>query len=140
MLTSTSEIFMPPLSSLSLNPTQPPPAQSYQPPNPTSFYIPPPQQQQQPQPQPIRQSMPSPPAEAHIQSWADNVQQQQPRPMPPIAPVATMQGAWTPDMGIKFSGLPAAPAPGSNAPGGRQGAAKGPGRGTWDPNAGIRFG
>src|SRR5689334_22986672 len=99
---SPSEISMPPLASLSLNPTQPP-AQSYQSPNPASYYT---QHHQTPQPQPIRQSAVHAPApvEAQIQSWADNLQPQQPRPMPPV--VAT--GAWTPDMGIRFSGPPAA--------------------------------
>ncbi|KAK4149089.1 pH-response regulator protein palA/prr-1 [Chaetomidium leptoderma] len=126
------EISMPPLSSLSLNPTRSPPAHSYQTPTPASYYTQPPQ----PQPQAARQSIHgSPLVEAQIQSWADNVQQQQPRPMPPVAPVASMQGSWTPDMGIRFSGLP--PAGGSNN---AQGGAKPPARGAWDPNAGIRFG
>jgi programmed cell death 6-interacting protein len=127
------EISMPPLSSLSLNPTQSPPAQSYQTPNPASYYA-------QPQPQSSRQTTHAPPpVEAQIQSWADNVQPQQPRPMPPVAPVASMQGAWTPEMGIRFSGSPASSGS-NNAQSGRQGAAKPPARGAWDPNSGIRFG
>ncbi|GAB1318172.1 pH-response regulator protein palA/rim20 [Madurella fahalii] len=127
------EISMPTLSSLSLNPTAAPPAQSYQTPHPTSYYM----QSPQPQPQLTRQSVHSPPAEAQIQSWSDNVEQQQPRPMPPIAPVANMQGAWTPDMGIRFAGSPAA---GGNAQGGRQAGGTPPVRGTWEPSSGIRFG
>ncbi|KAK4120575.1 BRO1-domain-containing protein [Parathielavia appendiculata] len=144
------ELSMPPLSSLSLNPAQPspPPAQSYQTSNPASYYT---QQPQKPQsyPQPIRQNVhaPPPPVEARIQSWADNVQQQQPRPMPPpVAPVASMQGAWTPDLGIRFSsGSPAGGAVGGGGGGGGgnngvQGGSKPPVKGTWDPNSGIRFG
>ncbi|KAL2141174.1 hypothetical protein VTI28DRAFT_2720 [Corynascus sepedonium] len=117
------EISMPPLASLSLNPPQSPPAKSYENPDPASYYT---------QPQP-------PPVEAQIQSWADNVQQQQPRPIPPVAPVAAMQGAWTPDMGIRFSGSPAARG-NTTSQAGRQGGGKPPARGTWDPNSGIRFG
>ncbi|KAL2132272.1 hypothetical protein VTI74DRAFT_3986 [Chaetomium olivicolor] len=138
------ELSMPPLSSLSLNPSPaaPPPSQTYQSPTTVSYYT---QQAPQPQPQPIRQSthVPPPLAEPQIQSWADNVEQQQPRPMPPIASVANMQGAWTPEMGIRFAGAPAvaAAASGSNDPqAGRQGGQKPPPRGTWDPNSGIRFG
>ncbi|KAK4132135.1 BRO1-domain-containing protein [Trichocladium antarcticum] len=133
------EILMPPLSSLSLNPAQPTPTRAYQAPTPASYYTQPPQQPPQQQPPPVRQNVHSPPAEAHIQSWADNVEQQQPWPMPPIAPVASMQGSWTPDMGIRFTGLPG-PAAGAGAQDGRQGGAKPPARGAWDPNAGIRFG
>ncbi len=125
---------MPPLSSLSLNPAQPPPAQSYQAPNPASYYSPPPPQQ-------ARQSAHAlPHVEAQIQSWADNVEQQQPRPMPPAAPVANMQGPWTPDMGIRFSGLPAAGGSNNNAQTGRQGGGNPAARGTWEPTTGIRFG
>lgn len=134
---------MPPLASLSLNPVQPPSTQAYTSSNPATYYAqsppaqPPPPQHQQPQP--IRQSRPSPPAEAQIQSWADQVPQQQPRPMPPPAPVANMHGAWTPEMGIRFAGLPAA-ATGGGSANAREAATKGPVRGTWDPSSGIRFG
>ncbi|KAL2150425.1 hypothetical protein VTH82DRAFT_6988 [Thermothelomyces myriococcoides] len=132
------EISMPPLASLSLGPSQPPQANSYQNQNPASYYT-----QTQP-PEPLQNSSnahqsPPPPVEAQIQSWADNVQQQQPRPKPPVAPVAAMQGAWRPEMGIRFAGAPAA---GMNNPpaAGRQGGGNPPVRGTWDPNTGIRFG
>ncbi|KAL2177359.1 BRO1-like domain-containing protein [Thermothelomyces heterothallicus CBS 202.75] len=131
------EISMPPLASLSLGPAQSPQSNSYQSPNPASYYT-----QTQP-PEPRQNSAHAhqspPPVEAQIQSWADNVQQQQPRPKPPVAPVAAMQGAWTPEMGIRFSGPPAAGV--SSAPAaGRQGSGNPPVRGTWDPNSGIRFG
>ncbi|KAL2014918.1 hypothetical protein VTK56DRAFT_6826 [Thermocarpiscus australiensis] len=129
------ELSMPPLASLSLNPSLAPPAQPYQTTHPASYYT----QSRQPQPQPNRQSVHSPPAEAHIQSWAENVQQQQPRPMPPIAPpVASLQGAWTPEMGIRFAGSPAARENGTG--GTRQGGGNTPVRGTWEPSSGIRFG
>ncbi|KAK4101277.1 BRO1-domain-containing protein [Parathielavia hyrcaniae] len=149
------ELSMPPLSSLSLNPAQqqsppPPAAQAYQnSSSPASYYT---QQNQHPQsyPQPIRQNVQARPplVEARIQSWADNVQQQQPRPMPP--PVASLQGAWTPDMGIRFSsGSPAGGGGGGGGGGGSGGGNNGAqggggskpaGRGMWDPNGGIRFG
>ncbi|KAK1753108.1 pH-response regulator protein palA/prr-1 [Echria macrotheca] len=122
------EIFMPPLGSMSINPGPAPvaPAQPYSSPNPTSYYP--------PQPHPIRQTVHSPPAEAQIQSWADNVPPQQPKPMPPIAPVANMQGTWMPDMGIKF-----APSPSGGANPSQQGGNT-PVKGTWEPTKGIRFG
>lgn len=121
---------MPPLASMSLNPgtAQSPPAQSYT--AGSGSYYP-------PQPQPIRQSVHSPPAEAQIQSWADNVPPQQPKPMPPIPPVANMQGTWAPDMGIKF-----APSPrGGTSPNQQQSSGNVPPvKGTWEPSKGIRFG
>ncbi|SPQ24265.1 cb4f57de-5c5e-4aa1-b4ad-3e729a5f779b [Thermothielavioides terrestris] len=156
------EISMPPLSSLSLNPVpaahppQPPPATTYQNSPPASYYTQRPPTQ--PQPHSARQSAPAPPPlqptePAQIQSCADDVPPQQPRPMPPVAPMANMQGAWTPEIGIRFAGSPAPPPAaaaaaggsngGNNAPGGRQAAAaaaKPPVRGTWEPSAGIRFG
>ncbi|KAK3938839.1 pH-response regulator protein palA/prr-1 [Diplogelasinospora grovesii] len=134
------EISMPPLSSLSMNnPVQsPPPQQTYQHQqqlNSNAYYT---QQQQQP-----RQSMAvhSPPIEAQIQSWADNVPQQQPRPMPPpnmVAPVANMhaQTMWMPGMGIKFAGPSE-----TNSPAGGQQQGQNPPKGTtWEPSKGIRFG
>jgi programmed cell death 6-interacting protein len=132
--TPASDISMPPLSALSLNPPQSPPSQAYQTPNPASYYT-------QSPPQPARQSIHQPPPVApQIQSWADNIEQQQPRPMPPVAPVANMQGAWTPDMGIRFTGLPPAGGNDNGAQGGRQGGGKPSARGTWEPSTGIRFG
>ncbi|KAK3306178.1 BRO1-like domain-containing protein [Chaetomium strumarium] len=133
------EISMPSLSSLSLNPA--PPSAS------TSYYAQPPrqQEQQQQQQQVSRQSVhaPPPPAEAQIQSWADHVPPQQPRPMPPpISNNATssMQGAWRPDMGIRFAGQPSPPAgPGSTNSNNAQAGTGRQGR-TWEPSAGIRFG
>jgi len=133
---------MPPLSSLSINSPQQqqqqqqqPPVQGYNPPPPSmpSYYMS--QQQQQMQPQAIRQTVHSPPAEAHIQSWADNVEQEHPKPKPPIAPVASMGGAWMPEMGIKFASGPAA---GQSAQSGGGSGAQG--KGTWEPTKGIRFG
>ncbi|KAK4167038.1 pH-response regulator protein palA/prr-1 [Cladorrhinum sp. PSN259] len=125
------EISMPPLSSLSLNPAPPQsqPVQAYQSPN--SYYMQSPPTLQQ---QPMRQSVvQSPPVEAQIQSWAENVPPQQPRPIPPIA---NIQGTWMPDMGIKFSG----PSGGGGTQGqGGQAGSSAP-RQTWDPNSGIRFG
>ncbi|KAK0610113.1 BRO1-like domain-containing protein [Bombardia bombarda] len=107
------EISMPPLSSLSMNQTQaPPPAQQ-------SIHT-------------------SPPAEAQIQSWADSVPQQQPRPMPPIAPVATMESTWMPEMGIKFAPPPQSGS-GANTHA-QQSGGNVPVKGTWDPGHGIRFG
>ncbi|KAK4237192.1 pH-response regulator protein palA/prr-1 [Achaetomium macrosporum] len=141
------EISMPSLSSLSLNPTPAPPsAQSYQmTPAPSSYYTQP-SPQLPLQPQLTRQSVhapPPPPAEAQIQSWADHVPQQQPRPMPPPISnntASNRQGAWTPEMGIRFAGQSAPPAAGGNSSSnnvqtgaGRQGR-------TWEPSAGIRFG
>ncbi|KAK3988835.1 pH-response regulator protein palA/prr-1 [Cladorrhinum sp. PSN332] len=126
------EISMPPLSSLSLNPapTQSQPVQAYQQSN--SYYM---QSPPTPPRQPIRQSVvaQSPPVEAQIQSWADNVPPQQPRPMPPIS---SMQGSWMPDMGIKFAGASG----GGNAQGQGGQAGSSATRQTWDPNSGIRFG
>lgn len=125
---------MPPLASMSLNQQQQqqqqPPRESYQASN--IYYN---NQQQQP-PAPVRQPVHSPPAEARIQSWADNVTPQQPKPIG--APVATMQGMWSPDMGIKF-----APPPGAgrgNPQSGQQQGGPGPSDGTWQPGSGIRFG
>ncbi|KAK0712548.1 BRO1-like domain-containing protein [Lasiosphaeria miniovina] len=118
-----NELSMPPLSSLSISQPRASP-QPYQSPGSASYYTSP------PQPQHLRQVVHSPPAEAHIQSWADNVPQQQPKPMAP------MQGAWIPDMGIKFAPSPVA---GGNPQGGQQGGNV-PMKKTWDPNSGIRFG
>ncbi|KAK3385804.1 BRO1-like domain-containing protein [Podospora didyma] len=125
------ELSMPPLSSLQIQQQQAPPQQSYQAPGPTSYFMNP------PQPQSIRQAVHSPPAEAHIQSWADNVPQQQPKPMPPIAPVASMQGTWMPDMGIKFAPSPAG---GANPQGGQVDNPSAKGKNTWEAASGIRFG
>ncbi|KAK4183359.1 pH-response regulator protein palA/prr-1 [Podospora australis] len=132
------ELSMPTLSSLSIQQPpisardQSPPTQTYQSPTPSSYYTQTPSRQ----PQPTRQAVhASPPVEAHIQSWADNVSPQQPRPMPPIT---ARSGAWMPDMGIKFAGPGGGP---SSQGGSQQGNASNPsGRGTWDPNSGIRFG
>ncbi|KAK4172330.1 putative pH-response regulator protein [Triangularia setosa] len=130
------ELSMPLLASLSMRPSQPqsPPAQGYQSPAPSSYYM------QSPPRQPVRAAAAhSPPVEAQIQSWADNVPQQQPRPMPPIA---SIQGTWMPDMGIKFSGGGAGGSGGAAGQGQQQGGGNpsGPVRGTWDPSTGIRFG
>ncbi|KAK4462629.1 pH-response regulator protein palA/prr-1 [Cladorrhinum samala] len=129
------ELSMPPLSSLSLNqaPPQSQPAQPYESPN--SYYMQsPPAPQRQSQPAARHSAVPEPPVEAQIQSWADNIPQQQPRPMPHIP---TMQGTWMPDMGIKFAGPPS----GGNAQGsGGQAGSSSSARQTWDPNSGIRFG
>lgn len=136
LTSSSSELSMPPLASLSMRSSQPqsPPPQAYQSPAPSSYYM------QSPQRQPVRApAVHSPPVEAQIQSWADNVPQQQPKPMPPIA---SMQGAWMPNMGIKFSEAGAGGSGGSPGQGQQQGggSSSGPVRGTWDPNSGIRFG
>jgi programmed cell death 6-interacting protein len=125
---------MPPLSSLSITQQdQPAPPQSN-----TYYSSPPP-------PQPTRQQQPvvaSPPIiEAQIQSWADHVPPQQPRPVP-LPPVAGMQGTWRPDMGISFA------QPGASSSGGQGqqqqqqqgGGAAGAPRGAWEPSKGIRFG
>ncbi|KAK3312926.1 BRO1-like domain-containing protein [Apodospora peruviana] len=136
------EISMPPLSSLSINnpqqQQQPAPMQSYQPPlspsTAASSYYMNQHHHQPPPPPPIRQAaaVHSPPAEAHIQSWADNIEQEHPKPMmPPIAPVASMEGTWMPEMGIKFAPSPAA---GANPQTGQ------PKKGAWEPSNGIRFG
>ncbi|KAK1833500.1 pH-response regulator protein palA/prr-1 [Podospora conica] len=136
------EIYMPPLSSLSINnqdqqQQQPAQQQQQQQQSTASYYSSPP-----PPPQPARQPVavhsPPPIIEAQIQSWADNVPPQQPRPMPPpIAPVANMQGTWRPDMGISFGGPP----PSGGQQGQQQGGGTGPApRGAWEPSKGIRFG
>lgn len=146
------ELNMPPLSNLNIthqqaaqapsgfaaHPVAHQPAQhdqyqpSYQQPYQPSYQQPPPQQQhyQQPQQQPLfsRPAVQSP-AEASIQSWAGQTQQQpvqpQVQPQPGQTP-SPMPGTWNPSMGIKFGGPPA---------GGSQG-----GGGTWSANSGIRFG
>ncbi|KAM0496443.1 hypothetical protein ACHAPB_007207 [Verticillium nonalfalfae] len=132
------ELSMPPLGSLSMNrtPVASPPVSSYQ------------AEQQQhansyfgsnagpaanTHAQRPHQQVHSPPAEAHVQSWAGStVEPQQPQPVPPVS------NMWTPDMGIRFGG-PAgghgAAAPAAHPPGPRQASG-----GTWDPNSGIRFG
>ncbi|KAL2157315.1 hypothetical protein VTH06DRAFT_6253 [Thermothelomyces fergusii] len=131
------ELSMPPLASLSLGPSQSQQASSYQGPDPASYYTP--TQPLEPRQNSVHAHQIPRPVEAQIQSWADNVEQQQPRPKPAVAPVAAIQGAWTPEVGIRFSGPPAAGANGG--PGaGRQGGGNPPVRGTWDPTAGIRFG
>jgi len=113
-------------------PAPAPLTQNYASPNASSYYPP------QPQPQPIRQSHHNPPVEAPIQSWADNVAQQQPKPMTPLAaPVANMQGTWMPGMGIKFGPSPS----GGANPNEQQGSGNAqPVKGTWEPSKGIRFG
>jgi len=126
------EIYMPPLASMTISPAAAPapPVQTFASPNPSSYY--------QPQPPPIRQSLRDPPVEAPIQSWADNVAQQQPKPMTPLAPVANMGGTWMPGMGIKF-----APSPNAGANPGDQHQGSGnapPVKGAWEPGQGIRFG
>ncbi|KAJ9149861.1 pH-response regulator protein palA/RIM20 [Pleurostoma richardsiae] len=109
------ELSMPPLSSLSLQQQQQyRPAQS-----PNQFYGSPPPALQQ-----------HGPAEPQIQSWADGVQPQQPRPVP------AMQNMWNPEMGIKFAQSP--PGGGSAPPPGGGGNA--PAGGKWEPSTGIRFG
>ncbi|KAM7212147.1 pH-response regulator protein palA/prr-1 [Rhypophila decipiens] len=128
------ELSMPPLSSLSINqPPQQTAHQGYQTnPGPASYYMNQQSPQQQQQQQPIRQSvMHSPPAEAQIQSWADNVEQEHPKPKPPMAPVANMGGAWMPEMGIKFAPSPAGGPSGGGGPQVKS---------TWEPSKGIRFG
>jgi len=121
---------MPPLSQLNVNShPAPPSAQGYQSPN--QFYgrSATPQQQQQ---QPVH----SPPPEAHIQSWAGDIPQQQPQPRP----VAALNQMWSPGMGIKFAPSPAggqqAPPPQQQGPG----TGSGKQTGAWDPSSGIRFG
>lgn len=95
-----------------------------------------PQQQQQPQSYfgSPAQHQAGPAEVAAIQSWAgagDNVQQ--PQPMPPVAnPMGSM---WSPAGGIKFGSGPSQP--GGNS--GAEGQNKAP-QGTWNPNAGIKFG
>ncbi|KAB5582289.1 BRO1-like domain-containing protein [Coniochaeta sp. 2T2.1] len=120
------EILMPPLSSMSISNHQPPPPpqqdQSYQ--SPSSFYS--------QQPPPPRQQIHSP-EQARIHSWADQLEPQQPKPIPPIAPV------WSPNMGIKFAGSPAPGAP-QQPQGGQQQGGNGPVSGQWEPGKGIRFG
>lgn len=128
---SHSEISMPPLASMSLNrePQQP----DYQGASSGGFYghTPPPRQ---------AAHSGSPPAEARIQSWADNVTPQQPKPIG--APVPNVQGMWSPGMGIKFAQPSAAAAAGRGNPqaGGHQQGGPGPAGGTWEPGSGIRFG
>jgi len=118
---------MPPLSSLSINQPGVHPG-----PGPGYGYAPPPGAFSSPrnmQGQPVgRAPAVHSPAEAHIQSWADNVAPQQPKPTQPI------QQMWAPEMGIKFT---QSPGPGAGQGTGRGGSGSG---GTWDPNAGIRFG
>ncbi|CRJ80257.1 hypothetical protein BN1708_000200 [Verticillium longisporum] len=137
------ELSMPPLGSLSMNrtPVASPPVSSYQ------------AEQQQhansyfgsnagpaanTHAQRQHQQVHSPPAEAHVQSWAGStVEPQQPQPVPPVS------NMWTPDMGIRFGGpagghgaaAPAGAGQHANPQGPRQ-----PSGGTWDPNSGIRFG
>jgi len=119
--------------SLNREPQQPP-RDDYQVPNPYYNQTP-----------PVRQAMHSPPAEARIQSWADNVTPQQPKPIG--APVANVQGMWSPDMGIKFAAPPPPPpqpSAGRGNPqqqsGQQQQGASGPAGGKWEPGNGIRFG
>jgi len=127
---------MPPLSSLSINQQHamrsPPPPQGFNAaPSANQFYTTSPMPAPHLQAQPVRQTVHSP-AEARIQSWAENVQPQQPKPTPPL------QQMWNPELGIKFAG------PGANA--GGAGSAPNPAAsgskttGTWDPGSGIRFG
>lgn len=114
---------MPPLASMSIGHQPPTPQeQSYQ--NPSAFYS-----QQSPPP---RQQVHSP-AEARIHSWADQLEPQQPKPIPPVAPV------WSPDMGIKFAGSPAGGTP-QRPQGGPQQPGNGPVGGQWEATKGIRFG
>lgn len=78
---------------------------------------------------PPRQQVHSP-AEAQIQSWAPIGETVAPQPHQPRA--NPVQHIWNQEMPLKFSGSPgssmAGPAPNK------------PPSGTWDPNAGIRFG
>lgn len=110
------EIAMPPLASLSLQQT---PAQQ-----PQQYYS---QQQQQPR---------SPPQEAHHSAWAGGtgggLPTQQPRPL--VA--SNAQQTWSQNMPIQFGGPPAT----AQQPQTSQAGTKKPAGGTWDPNAGIRFG
>lgn len=129
ILTQNSEIAMPPLSSLGIGQQQHgPPQPSYQSPQgqPQQFY--------QNSPAPVAPM--SPPAEAHIQSWARNGQPpEQPQPRQSMPP---LQAMWQPDMGIKF-----APSPSAGASGGQGGPVSGgkaPVGGKWEPGAGIKFG
>lgn len=131
---------MPPLGSLNINrtPMHSPPAANFhaEQQQRTSSYF---GQAQPAQPQqvPHQQAVHSPPAEAHVQSWAGStVEPQQPRPVPP------MSNMWTPDTGIRFSGggPGTAPAAGGQAPQGHAPHTQNPPNSTWDPNSGIRFG
>lgn len=121
---------MPPLASMSISrEPQQQPNEDYQ--GHTGFYN---------QAPPFRQPMPSPPTEARIQSWADNVTPQQPKPMPPVGqPVANMQGMWSPNMGIKFA-QPAMGRGNPNPQAGQQQGGPGTASGAWEPGKGIRFG
>ncbi|RDA94578.1 hypothetical protein CP533_2428 [Ophiocordyceps camponoti-saundersi (nom. inval.)] len=139
------ELSMPPLSSLSISRDVTTPLHS---PQPASMAYETNQQQQQsyyapepltPQHAPLPQRPSQSAAEATIQSWAA---QSMPMPMPPQQPNAGPRGVWNPGMGIKFGG---------GGPLDAQGQGQGqqqqqqqpqppPRGGTWDPNAGIRFG
>lgn len=101
------------------------------------------QQQHQPQQhhqqgyyQQMPQQQPGGPVEAAaIQSWAGaGGSVQQPQPMPPVA--NPMGAVWTPAAGLKFGG--GGPAQAGQSGSGSEGQPQNPG--TWNPNAGIKFG
>jgi len=137
------ELSMPPLNSLSLGGAgqqQPPPLQQAQS---SGGYM---HQHQQKQP------LNSPPAEAHIQTWAPANETVAPQPQPPRA--NALQNMWNPELGIKFGGDggPASPAPGGMSQHQQQQQQQmppqhqqqqhppAPASGTWNPSSGIRFG
>ncbi|KAK3486934.1 pH-response regulator protein palA/rim-20 [Neurospora hispaniola] len=115
------EINMPPLSSLNMHQSSFSYQQQQQ-----HHQQPPPPPPQIPFPEPIQPHQPIV-EQAHIQSWADNVPQQQPKPVAP--------GAWAPNMGIKF-GSPVAQGQQHQQEQGQPG----PVNATWDPSQGIRAG
>jgi programmed cell death 6-interacting protein len=115
---------------------QPQPEQQYQGQQPPAGYGSPNPFYNAQSPAPLARQHPvQTPVEARIQSWADNLEPQQPKPMPPAPPV------WSPNMGIKFAQpTPSPSVPGTPQAGGQQGQGHGPAPGTWDPAKGIRFG
>ncbi|KAM0330797.1 hypothetical protein ACHAQA_003751 [Verticillium albo-atrum] len=135
------ELSMPPLGSLSMNrtPVASPPVSSYQADqqqHANSYFGSNPVSSPNAHAQRQHQQIHSPPAEAHVQSWAGStVEPQQPQPVPPAS------NMWTPDMGIRFGGSTGGPGTaqaGTNQHANPQGSRQPPG-GTWDPNSGIRF-
>ena len=99
-----------------------------------------------------KQPLNSPPAEAHIQTWAPANETVAPQPQPPRA--NALQNMWNPELGIKFGGDggPASPAPGGMSQHQQQQQQQmppqhqqqqhppAPASGTWNPSSGIRFG
>jgi hypothetical protein len=129
LLTTNSDLSLPPLGSLSLQHHAPPPPQPYQ--NVDSF-APPHQLSFSPGPAAAAHSYDTRPAPSASQPY------QNPAPVAPMHPQPVMPTTWDPGMGIKFGGAPPMPVQNQNSSsargqGGQATQSPWPSQGAWIP-------